>query len=94
MYNFSRNKFSSLNEIIFFEVSFQFWFKSLVNLILNNKVVDELVQGGLNSNSLKDSLNKILKNDNKSKLIESYNDLKSMLYKDNPSKRTAELIIR
>jgi len=67
---------------------------SLVNLILNNKVVDELVQGGLNSNSLKDSLNKILKNDNKSKLIESYNDLKSMLYKDNPSKRTAELIIR
>ena len=67
---------------------------SLVNLILNNEVVDELVQGGLNSNSLKDSLNKILKNDNKSKLIESYNDLKSMLYKDNPSKRTAELIIR
>ena len=66
---------------------------SLVNLILNNKVVDELVQGGLNSNSLKDSLNKILKNDNKSKLIESYNDLKSMLYKDNPSKKTAELII-
>ena len=67
---------------------------SLVNLILNNKVVDELVQGGLNSNSLKDSLSKILKNDNKLKLIESYNDLKSMLYKDNPSKRTAELIIR
>ena len=67
---------------------------SLVNLILNNNIVDELVQGNLNSNSLKDSLNKILKKENKSKLIESYNDLKSMLYKDNPSKRTAELIIR
>ena len=39
---------------------------SLVNLILNNKVVDELVQGDLNSNNLKNSINKILKEDSKS----------------------------
>ncbi len=67
---------------------------SLVNLILNNKVVDELVQGDLNSNSLKNSIYKILNKDSKSKLINSYNDLINMLYKDNPSKKTAELIIK
>jgi len=66
---------------------------SLVNLILNNKVVDELVQGDLNSNSLKNSIYKILNKDSKSKLINSYNDLINMLSKENPSKRTAELII-
>ncbi len=66
---------------------------SLVNLILNNKVVDELVQGDLNSNSLKNSIYKILNKDSKSKLINSYNDLINMLSKENPSKRTAEIII-
>ena len=66
---------------------------SLVNLILNNKVVDELIQRELNSKSLKNSINKILNKDNRSKLIESYNDIVRMLYKDNPSKKTAELIV-
>ncbi|MEC7773457.1 MAG: lipid-A-disaccharide synthase [Bacteroidota bacterium] len=66
---------------------------SLVNLILNNKVVDELVQGDLNSNSLKNSIYKILNKDSKSKLINSYHDLINMLSKENPSKRTAEIII-
>lgn len=67
---------------------------SLVNLILNNKVVDELVQGGLNSNTLKNSINRILKEDSKSEMIISYNHLISMLYTENPSRKTAELIIR
>ena len=67
---------------------------SLVNLILNNKVVDELIQRDFNSKSLKNSINKILNKDNRSKLIQSYNDIVSMLYKDNPSKKTAELIIK
>ena len=66
---------------------------SLVNLILNNKVVDELVQGDLNSNNLKNSINKILKQDSKSEMIKSYNHLISMLYSENPSRKTAELII-
>ena len=67
---------------------------SLVNLILNNKVVDELVQGKLNSNNLKNSINKILKEDSKSEMINSYNHLISMLYSENPSRKTAELIIK
>ena len=67
---------------------------SLVNLILNNKVVDELIQRDFNSKSLKNSINKILNKDNRSKLIQSYNDIVSILYKDNPSKKTAELIIK
>ena len=67
---------------------------SLVNLILNKKVVDELVQGGLNSNTLKNSINRILKEDSKSEMIISYNHLISMLYTENPSRKTAELIIR
>ena len=67
---------------------------SLVNLILNKKVVDELIQRDFNSKSLKNSINKILNKDNRSKLIQSYNDIASMLYKDNPSKKTAELIIK
>jgi len=66
---------------------------SLVNLILNNKVVEELVQGELNSKNLKNSINKILKQDSKSEMIESYNHLISMLYSENPSRKTAELII-
>ena len=66
---------------------------SLMNLILNNKVVDELVQGELNSKNLKNSINKILKQDSKSEMIKSYNHLISMLYSENPSRKTAELII-
>jgi len=66
---------------------------SLVNLILNNKVVEELVQGELNSKNLKNSINKILKQDSKSEMIKSYNHLISMLYSENPSRKTAELII-
>jgi len=66
---------------------------SLVNLILDNKVVDELVQGDLNSNNLKNSIDKILKEDSKSEMINSYNDLISILYSENPSRKTAELII-
>jgi len=66
---------------------------SLVNLILNNKVVDELVQGDLNSNNLKNSINEILKEDSKSEMIKSYNHLIDMLYSENPSRKTAELII-
>ena len=65
-----------------------------MNLILNKKVVDELIQRDFNSKNLKNSINKILNKDNRSKLIQSYNDIVSMLYKDNPSKKTAELIIK
>jgi len=66
---------------------------SLVNLILNNNVVDELVQGGLNSNTLQKSINRVLEEDSKSEMIKSYNHLISMLYSENPSRKTAELII-
>ena len=67
---------------------------SLVNLILNNNVVDELVQGGLNSNTLQKSINRVLEEDSKSEMIKSYNHLISMLYSENPSRKTAELIIK
>ena len=67
---------------------------SLVNLILNNKIVDELVQGELNSNNLKNSINKILKKDNRLEMINAYNNLINMLYAENPSRKTAELIVR
>ena len=66
---------------------------SLVNLILNNNVVDELVQGGLNSNNLQKSIKRVLDENSKSEMIKSYNHLISMLYSENPSRKTAELII-
>jgi lipid-A-disaccharide synthase len=67
---------------------------SLVNLILNDRIVNELVQGELNSNNLKNSINKILKKDNRLEMINAYNNLINMLYAENPSRKTAELIVR
>ena len=67
---------------------------SLVNLILNDRIVYELVQGELNSNNLKNSINKILKKDNRLEMINAYNNLINMLYAENPSRKTAELVVR
>ena len=67
---------------------------SLVNLILNDRIVNELVQGELNSNNLKNSINKILKKNNRLEMINAYNNLINMLYAENPSRKTAELIVR
>ena len=69
-------------------------FISLVNLIMNKKVVKELIQNDLTVEKITSELNKILfDKDQKEKIKENYLQLKNLLSeKGNASKNAAEII--
>lgn len=67
---------------------------SLVNLIMDQEIVKELIQGELNTKNLVTELNKILHNkEHIAKLRENYNILKLKLGVSGASKKTAELVM-
>jgi lipid-A-disaccharide synthase len=67
---------------------------SLVNLIMDEKVVTELIQDNLNPNNLKCELLKILDESYRQRLILKYNTLEQKLGGIGASQKTAKLIIK
>lgn len=66
---------------------------SLVNLIMDRKVVTELIQHEFNSKTLKASLNLILDEYHRATLFLDYYDLEKKLGGKGASKKTAQLIV-
>lgn len=67
---------------------------SLVNLIMDEEVVTELIQGDCNSKKIKVELSKILEVDYRRKLIEKYDQLEEKLGGEGASSKVAKLIVR
>jgi len=67
---------------------------SLVNLIMDREVVKELIQNEFNTKNLKTELNKILNEDNRTRIFEDYFQLEQKLGGKGASKKTAELIYK
>ncbi len=68
-------------------------FASLVNLILNEKVVTELLQNNFNENNLRQELNNIILHEsNRRKIVKKYRELKALLGDSGASKKAAELL--
>ena len=66
---------------------------SLVNLIMNEKVVQELLQNDFNEENLVTELNKItLDSENRRAMMKKYRELKDMLGQTGASQRAASLI--
>ncbi len=66
---------------------------SLVNLIMDEEIVKELIQGELNENNLKVELDKLLNPETRIKMLMQYSKLKAKLGGSGASKKTAELMI-
>lgn len=67
-------------------------FISLVNLIMNEEIVTELIQGDLNSKQLKKELRLILDSDKRTELLKNYNLLEEKLGGSGASETAANLI--
>lgn len=67
---------------------------SLVNLIMDEEVVTELIQGDCNAKKIKAELSKILEEDYRRKLIEKYDQLEKKLGGEGASGKVAKLIVR
>lgn len=67
-------------------------FISLVNLIMDKEVVKELIQDDLNTENLKNELQKILKEPQRTKIIQEYQKLHLLLGGEGASNKAAELI--
>lgn len=67
---------------------------SLVNLIMDDEVVTELIQGDCNAKKIKAELSKILEEDYRRKLIEKYDQLEKKLGGEGASGKVAKLIVR
>jgi lipid-A-disaccharide synthase len=67
---------------------------SLVNLIMDDEVVKELIQGELNTKNLKNELTKILETKHREKLLNNYNLLETKLGGAGASLKTAQEIIK
>lgn len=67
---------------------------SLVNLILNKKVVTELIQDDFNTKRLKKELDSILDDFERTKFFINYYDLEKLLGGRGASKKTAKLIYK
>ena len=65
---------------------------SLVNLIMNKKVVTELIQNEFNTENLKRELDKLLDPNERTRYFLNYYDLEKKLGGKGASKKTAELI--
>ncbi|MBI9038765.1 MAG: lipid-A-disaccharide synthase [Bacteroidales bacterium] len=70
-------------------------FISLANLIMDKKIIVELIQSDLNSENLKSELDKILNNLNyREKMLEDYKKLKEKLGGKGASENAAKLILK
>jgi len=67
---------------------------SLVNLIMDKKVVTELIQNDFNTTTLKEALNKLLDDYHRATLFLDYYDLEQKLGGKGASKKTAQLIVK
>lgn len=67
---------------------------SLVNLIMDRLVVQELIQNDLNYNNLKKELTKITQSDYQKKLKKEYDELRHKLGDSGASKNTAHLLVK
>ncbi|MDO4727474.1 MAG: lipid-A-disaccharide synthase [Bacteroidota bacterium] len=67
---------------------------SLVNLIMDKEVVVELIQDQLNTQRLKEELQKIIAGKDRTRILEEYEILEQKLGGVGASKKTAELIVR
>ncbi len=65
----------------------------MVNLILDRKVVEELIESRLNEKNITLELNKVLDKNHRLKLLEDYNELETKLGGVGASDRVAELMI-
>lgn len=65
---------------------------SLVNLIMDKEVVKELIQDELNTKNLKNELNKVLVDDERTKFYINYYELEKKLGGKGASRKTASLI--
>lgn len=69
-------------------------FISLVNLIMDRKIVDELIQNDFNYQNLKNALIKILDKKNREKIFGDYKILREKLGAAGASEKTAELMVK
>lgn len=69
-------------------------FISLVNLIMNRRVVPELIQNDLNRNNLKVELAKILTGKERDEMLNGYTELREVVGLPGASKRAAVLIVQ
>lgn len=67
-------------------------FISLVNLIMDKKIVSELIQGDFNRNTVKRELNQILDGNGRQTMLHSYAALKIVVGEPGASERAAKLI--
>ncbi|WP_316782577.1 lipid-A-disaccharide synthase [Pedobacter frigiditerrae] len=68
-------------------------FISLVNLIMDRKVVDELIQEDCNTNKIISILSPILEGNVRTKMLADYNELGDKMGTAGASERTAKLIV-
>ncbi|MDZ4847616.1 MAG: lipid-A-disaccharide synthase [Chitinophagales bacterium] len=68
-------------------------FISLVNLVCDKKVVEELIQNDFNTTHLKAALNKLLDGKERERIFSDYALLKQKLGGEGASKKTAELML-
>jgi len=68
-------------------------FISLVNLIMGKEIVKELIQTDLTKNNIKNELDIILNEPGFSKILNNYNDLKSLVGGSGASNRVAKSIV-
>ncbi len=66
---------------------------SLVNLIMDEEIVEELIQSDFNSKRLEEALHNIMQTDVKAKLLQDYDNLITKLGGGSASKRVAELLV-
>jgi len=69
-------------------------FISLVNLIMDRQVVTELIQNDFNEKRLEEELHKILDENGRKKMFESYYDLEQKLGGKGASENVAKLIVQ
>lgn len=68
-------------------------FISLVNLVMNKKVVTELIQNELNETNLKNELEKIISGESRKQMLEDYQLLKEKMGTSGASELAAERIL-
>lgn len=66
---------------------------SLVNLIMDEEVVTELIQGDCNSKRIKEELSTILETTHRERLLQKYNLLEEKLGGEGASEKVAKLIV-
>jgi len=67
-------------------------FISLVNLIVNKKIVTELIQEDCNTQKVNDELQFIIEGEGRNAMLKNYNDLLKLMGKPGASEKTARLI--